>query len=751
MMRSVLLSFTTTCLLLSACSGGARKPDVIPTLPGDGTAHTAKPPPMPVEVDESSDDPWADREDLIAAPRPSDPRPFELPPVERFSLKNGLSVIVVKSDKLPIVKMQLAVRAGEQDSPREKVGLAQFAASMLTKGTRTKSALQIAQSIDQVGGTLTANAGFESTVMTCAAMAKNLGTCTRLLADIAVNPTFPAAHMDEVRNLLHTLVRQRRDDAGNMAGAHLRNLLWGEENARGWPMSARTVEAVKRTDLSGWHRSWFKPNNAVLLVSGDVDAKAVRLAVQRSFRWWSRGKLPGRVSYPVKTLGGIKIRLVDMPGQTQSHIRVGQLGIAHNDPAYFDNMVMNYVLGGGAFSSRLMRVVRSEGGKTYGASSTFERSRDRGAFVMSTFTRSAETLATLKLLLQEHKKMRDFGPTDDEVRDAITHLTGKYATGFESPSDVATALLTADFHELGADYVTNYPLKMAAVTTKSARNAARKTLDPKQLAIVIVGDARAVEPQLRKAGWTYEAITHLQPIASYERKPQKLGPVDADSEKAAIALLEKALKAKGGAAKLKAIRNMKVVAKGKITVQKRAMPATLTRHFELPDKLRLDIDVRVGGATAQVVTLLSGRKAWNKQPGQGVVELPKEAVAELRKQIWRDHEFILLRHREKGTRVASPGPQTVGGVTYDVVTITSPDGQNSVTLYLDQKTHLISVLTFREQGIEAIESYADYRVVDGIQIAHRRQTKSLEALLQAEVTSVSFNIKTDAALFSKPE
>src|SRR5690606_37352971 len=159
-------------------------------------------------------------------------------------------------------------------------------------------------------------------------------------------------------------------------------------------------------------------------------------------------------------------------------------------------------------------------------------------------------------------------------------------------------------------------------------------------------------PQLEKAGWAYETIGHLEPVAAHERQAAEPGPIDAGAEKAGRALLDKALAAKGGAARLGALKSLTITGKGKIALGPQVLPATMMRRYVAPDKLRLDIQISVGGMNAEVITVLASDKAWNKQPQTGTVELPAEAVAELQKQIWRDQEFILVRHKDAGVKVA---------------------------------------------------------------------------------------------------
>lgn len=737
--------------LVISCSGGVKHADVIPTLPGDGTAHTAKPPPMPAEPDEPVD-PWEDHDDLIKAPPTKRAQALTLPSIERFSLTNGLQVIVVKNDRLPIVNIQLAIKTGRDGSTRDKVGLAQFTAAMLTKGTRTRTALKLAETIDRVGGTLNANAGFEATLLQCSALVEHLRTCATLLADITVNPKFPKPEMELVRAQLIGAVASRKDDAGGMANAHVQNLLWGDEHVRGWPMSEKTLEAIKQKDLRKWHLKHFTPQNAIMIVAGAVDAKKIRTELNRGFRWWQKRPAPKRNKYTEPSAGGSRIRLVDKPGQTQAHIRIAQLGIAHTDPDFYDHVVFNYVLGGGGFSSRLMQVVRSEAGKTYSVNSILERNRERGTFVISTFTRSDSTLATLKLLLQEMAKMKEQGPTDAEVQSALSYLSGNYLTRFESATDVSNALLGAELHGLGVEYVRDFALSLAKVTRDSAAKAAAKTLDPQRLAIVVVGDASVIEPQLKQAGWNYERVSYQSPIASYERAPALAQiPDDPKATAAAQALIDKALAAKGGVKKLRAIKTMTVVATGQVNAQGRPLPATFTRRFSAPDKLRLDIDINVGGATANVVTALNKDQAWTQQPGQGPQLLPGQAVVEFRKVVWRDHELVLLYALDKGTKLHAHGKRIEDGETLDAIQITHPDGNTSVLVFLDPKSHLIRRLSYTDQGVDSVEIFGDYRKVDGINVAHRRVTKGLNTSHSVQVTKVSFNDPIKDSLYELPK
>jgi zinc protease len=738
------LALLVAAALLAACPGKSTNP-VMPHLPGDGDTNTAK----PKNPDKApADDPWAGRKDLIEAPATKAPAKIDLPKIETFKLKNGLEVFVIKSDQLPVVSMHLAIKVGRADEPRARLGVSDFVAAMLIKGTKAKTALAIAKKIDFVGGSLAADSSYEATLVTCRAMAKDLSTCMSLLPEVVTKPSFPKDELEKVRDLFLGEVRQRLDDAGALAGAHFQNLLWGDDHVRGWVTSESTVAAIRRDDLVTWHKTWYAPNNAMLAVAGDVDVAKLKKDLEKSFGTWKKAKVPPRPKYATPKLDRVKVRLVDKPKQTQTHIRIGQYGISHTDPRFFESLVWNYVLGGGGFSSRLMKVVRSENGKTYGASSTFDRNLDEGSFVAATFTRNAETVSTVALMLGEIEKMADKGPTADEVANAISNIAGSYAVRFESADDVASALLAAELHGFGTEYLENYAVRVGQVDAGSAKTAAHEILDPVSFVVVLVGDAKDLEPQLKKAGWGYEKVRYSDAIGA----PLPAEPIEVDpkEEKAARKVLDDALAAKGKkAAKL---AGLKITAKGTLTAQGTPLDVEIVRTFQAPDKMRVDLEVDVPGMGVQSISYaLDGKKGWQSVPPDGAIsDIPDEDISVLIEQRWHDPEFILLRHKEKGTIVQPLPDETVDGKACAVVHLVANDSKSEATLYIDKKSKMLVQMAYPESGRVTVDSFDTYKDVGGVQIAHHRVSKSGEESAELTIETAEVNPKVDAATFSKP-
>jgi len=725
-------------LVAAACGPKPAPQPPVPTLPSDGTANVAKPPATPDQPKQV--DAWAGH-DLITPPAAKSPAKVDLPGIDTFKLANGLQVFVVKSERLPVISLQLAVKAGRMDEPRARLGVSEAAADMLVKGTKKHDAVALAKAIDFVGGTIAADSTFEATLVSCSVLARNVNVCMDLVPEMITQSTFPDAELSKVKDLMLGTVRQHKDDAGTLASEHVQNLLWGNDHVRGWINSEQSVAALTRDDIVAWHKTWFVPNNSLLVVTGDVDSKAIKGQLERAFGGWAKGPVPPTPTYKEPGLSGSRIRLVDKPGQTQTHIRIAQFGIKHEDPRFFDTLVWNYALGGGAFSSRLMKVVRVEGGKAYGASSSFDRNIDRGSWVAQTFTRNSEALATTKLMLGEIAKMQKDGPTQAEVDAAIANIAGGWGMRFQSAADIGSALVGAELHGFGVEYLQNYALAVGKVDDDSAKKAAAQILDSKNYVIVMVGDAKDLEPQLQKAGWHYEKVSAAAPVT-----PVVAQPVDPKAVAAAQKAIADALAAKGGKTKLAAIKSLRETASG--TIQGQTL--TIERVYVAPDKLHISA---VFAGKAQVQIGVTAKGAWMTGPGPSgpqTHELQADELPGAQFEVWREPELILLKAAE--TANVQPAPdESIDGAPQTVVRVESPFQGLEVSLIIDKKTKMLSRIRYIDHGQPVTDDFSDYRDVSGIKVAYKRNSTSSGKTTSLEMQKIEIDPKIDPALFTKPK
>lgn len=739
MKRLLVLSLVLAC-------GPKPAPVEVATLPTDGTAHTAKPigPAKPVEKDA-----WTGRTDLITAPPPPAPAALPVPPVTEFKLANGLQVYVIKNDRLPTVSFALAMKAGRNAEPRARLGVSEATADMLVKGTKKHDAVGLAKAIDFVGGTIGADSTFEATLVTCSVLSRNRNTCLELVPEMVTQSTFPETELAKVKDNLILQVRSRLDSAEQLASAHVQNLLWGPDHVRGWINSEQTINALKRDELVQWAKTWYVPNNAILVVAGDVDDKSIKNEIENSFGSWKKADLPPVPVFKDPTLSGIRIRLVDKPNQTQTHIRIAQYGIKHDDPRFFDTLVWNYALGGGAFSSRLMKVVRVQGGKTYGASSAFDRNLDKGSFVAQTFTRNSEALATTKLLLGEITKMQKEGPTADEVQSAIANIAGGYSLRFQSANDFGSALIGAELHNFGTEYLTNYPVQIGKVDADAAKRAAAEILDTRNYVIVWVGDAKDLEPQLKKEGWRYEKVSFTDPLSTAQEEAPAV--VDGPQALAAAKLaLADALKVKGGQ-KLVALKELHMTATGTTVISGQTMPVEIEREFVQPDKMRIDATI---AKRLKVTVVVDGKVGWESAPDQKsqqpqMMDLSGNDLAAASFEQWREAELILVKANEPNAKITPLADEKIDGRDHTVVQLQSPY-KLVVTIYIDKKTKLVSRMSYSDAGQTETDDFGDYRDVGGMKFAFKRNSTTSGRATNLTMEKVEVNRTVSPDTFKKP-
>nr|HEX4319043.1 pitrilysin family protein [Kofleriaceae bacterium] len=730
-------------LVFAAACGAKPTPVVMPTLPGDGDTNTAKPPPPRTKP---AADPWESKT-LIGPPEISPPQSVDLAAMVSFKLSNGLEVHVIPDQRLPVVSMQLVVKAGRADEPVAYPGVAELAADLLVKGTRTRDAAGIAKLIDSVGGTITADATFEATVLSCSVLRRELDTCLTIVPEMVEQPKFASDEFTKMRDQLRGSLAQRLSDPATVATVHAQNLLWTNQHVRGRVTSDLAIAQITRDEVIAWHKAWFTPANSMLVVVGDVDAKRVQSDIERAFGGWAKAPVPPHPQMLPPGLNGTRIRLVDWPGLPQAQIRVAQFGIQHTDPRFFDTLVFNYILGGNP-QSRLSRVIKT------GGASTFDRNADAGSFVVSTSARNTDAVVTTEVVLGEITKMAKEGPTDGEVAQAIASISGSWGLRFQTVADVGAALVGAELHGFGEEYLKNYGIAVGHVDPGSARQAAQAVLDPKNFVIVIVGDAKDIEPQLAKKGWRYDKVpftAQITPVVTPDVDPKRLA--------AAKKFLDDALVAKGGRAKLQALTSVRLTETGTTTAAGHpAVAVDMERVLVVPDKLRIDARFAsgAGGAQTRVVYAADGAKGWVQQPDPSdptkmvVQDIPPPQMGAIDFERWRDTDTILLKATDPAAKVTPLADDDIGGKPQTVIKLASPFVGVDVTLYFDKATKLMTRMTYDEGGFTSSDEFADYKPIDGVQIAHKRPTHDRARDIELTVKKAEVNVQIAPSSFVKP-
>jgi zinc protease len=438
--------------------------------------------------------------DRSLMPNAAPPPKFALPPIHRSKLASGLELLVVEQRELPTVNISVLVRAGSAANPPEKLGLAGLVAAMLDEGTERRTANEIADELAGLGSALSVQAGWDSTRLGLFTLKRHLARSLDIFTDVLLHPTFPDEELTRQRSQALTNLVRLRDQPTALAGLAIDALLYGESHPYGRPEMGNdsTLKSITRDDIAAFYRERFRPNQASLIVVGDVTVAEITNLLETALADWKPGQSePVRLPRPPEPVPSA-ITLVDKPGAAQSVISVGQPGVLRNSPDYFQLLVMNTIFGG-QFSSRLNMNLREDKGYTYGARSSFEWRLQPGPFVASASVQTAVTAPALAEFLKEFADLAGGRPvTEKELDFAKASITRGFPANFETSRDIAGRLEDFVEYELPNDYYNTVVPKVSAVTGDDVARVAKKYIHPEYLTIVVVGDRNQIESGLRE-------------------------------------------------------------------------------------------------------------------------------------------------------------------------------------------------------------------------------------------------------------
>jgi zinc protease len=439
-----------------------------------------------------------------------DPR-FSLPRVQHRQLSNGLKLLIVEHHELPVVSMRLAVKSGAAADPKERPGLASLTADLLDEGTKNRSALEISNALTGIGARMNVTSDWDASTTTLLTLTRHLDKALDIYADVVTNPAFAADELQRARSRRLTTIKQLRDDANSIANIVYASLLYGRDHPYGRPAigDENSVNAITPSDVRSFYETFYRPNNAVLVVVGDVTPASIVPKLERGFANWKRGEIPAITIPEAKGPERASIYIVDRPGSAQSVISIGQVGVARDTPDYFPLMVLNTMLGG-QFVSRVNLNLREDKGYTYGARTGFDYRRGPGPFAASAGVFTNVTKESVAEFLKELRGIRgDIPITERELEFAKQAIIRGYPRGFETPEQIANRLDDLAVYGLSDDYFNRYIANVRAVSLEDVKRVANRHLDPSRMAILVVGDRKAIEPGLRSLEGVGTTITFV--------------------------------------------------------------------------------------------------------------------------------------------------------------------------------------------------------------------------------------------------
>jgi zinc protease len=733
-------------------------------------------------------------------PRPLPAKPVTFPPYEIKKLSNGLQVVLVSHHEQPAVSVRMIMRAGAAQDPKGKMGLAMLTASLLDQGAGSRTAEQIADTIDFVGGILGTGAGTDLTYINTVVMNDSFALGLQLMADVVRRPTFDPQEVERQRQQAMSGLKVAAEDPDNVASQVIERLIYGF-HPYGLPGSgtAESLAGLTRQDIVEFHQRYYAPNNALIAIVGDVAPDVAMAGLEKAFGDWQPHDVP-----PFKPIdppaAAKRVVVIDKPDAVQTEIRVGQLGIPrrHNDFLAMDQAVK--ILGGEG-ANRLQQVLRSQRGLTYGASADLQAYKTTGGIVAETDTRTEATAEALRLTVDEFSRLQRERVYEGELEGAQAYLAGHFPLTIETPDAIATQVLNQLFYDLPLDELQTFPERVRSVTPDDVQRVARGYFHPDRLAVVLVGNADAFVKDLRGVGFgEFERIPigQVDLLAADLRKGRNrvgavgpgfspadpvgpgVGPgfspaktawhsaglqntayseqtvadpriptASADAAKEVAGILKKAVDAHGGRDAL--LKVERLVAEGETTLvtPDGEVKATTRTAIEYPERIRVDADL----PDAQIVQVYADGKGWLKDPA-GVHDAPQPMLAELRTAARRD-PLALLRAAASGSLKARMQPDaTVEGRELKVVAVDVLDS-SATQLFFDAKTGELVKMAFHVQrpgDLRATEErYDDYRSVDGIRLPFKASiVRGQVVVLERSLTSVTINPTLAPDTFARP-
>ncbi len=662
--------------------------------------------------------------DRSQRPEPGPAPVIQLGEFESFELDNGMKVIVVENRQVPVVSFQLTLDIDPVYEGDAK-GYVSMAGSLMREGTTNRSKQEIDETIDFIGGSLSTF----STVMFASSLTRHQETLLDLMSDILLNPSFPEEELERLITQNKSGLATVRNDAGAMANNVSRAVVFGPDHPYGEITTEESLDNINIDQIRQYYHDHFKPNVAYMVIVGDMNANEAREVMETYFGSWEPGDVPTR-TYPIPGLpDGRRVAFASRMGAVQSVVMVTHpvvLTPGHEDAIKVS--VMNSILGGGAFSGRLMQNLREDKGYTYGARSNIGTDRLVSRFTARTEVRNEVTDSTVNEILREMDRMIYEPVEPGNLELTRNFMTGSFARSLESPRTIANFALNITRYDLPEDYYATYLERLNEVTIEDVQEMAAKYLNTENAIIVVAGNQDEVADKLIPFSATgqvelYDAFG--RPVEESELRPVTEG-VTIES------VIESYLEAMGGRSKLESIRDMTQ----EMTASTMGMQIQILNYQKAPHYVLQKM--QMGGMTLSQ-QLFDGEKAVvvSQMGRQEFTEGPE--FEQMKMQAVMNME---MAYKEYGIEKELLGIEMIDGQPAYKVEVTYPSGNPAFDYYC-----LDSGLKIKTMSGQGTTTYGDYKEVDGIMVAHQVTQEAGPQILEMKIDQIRFNTGLEDGFF----
>lgn len=418
---------------------------------------------------------------------------------EREVLSNGMTLLHSEKTGLPIVTVVVAIKAGSVVESSAKAGLANLTADLLNEGTRKRSSKEISDAIEFVGGALSTSGGADYVTASVSVLKKDIDLGFDLLSDVILNPSFSDEEIQRRKTSIRNSILQQKEEPDVVASKAFAEAVFGQ-HPYGRPVEGteETLERITREDIVAFHQEYYLPNSTIITVVGDISKAELRFLLNKYLMNWQRRDSKG-MALPSAVFEEKQKVIKIQKNLEQANIILGHLGIKRDNPDYYAVSVMNYILGGGGFVSRLMDNIRDNKGLAYDVHSFFSANKYAGSFQSGLQTKNESANTAISEVLREMERIKAEPVSDKELSDAKSYLTGSFPLRIDSNRKIAGFLTAVEYYGLGLDYIDNYKKFIEAITKEDILRVARKYLNTKTFVLVVVGDLEKIALDLPQA------------------------------------------------------------------------------------------------------------------------------------------------------------------------------------------------------------------------------------------------------------
>jgi predicted Zn-dependent peptidase len=655
------------------------------------------------------------------APAPAAARDIKLGDYSSFDLANGLKVIVVENHKLPRVAYQLSLN-NDPLIEGDKTGFTSFAGDLMSKGTKTKSKSQIDEAIDFIG----ANLSTSSSGVFATSLKKHSEKLLDIMSDVLYNPTFPKEEFEKLRKRTASGLATAKTNPEAIA-SNLRSVVnFGKAHPYGEVQTDETIKNITIDDCKNYYNTYFKPNNAYLVIVGDITPAEAKVQAEKYFGKWEKGtNIPAAKYNKPEEPKGAQVRFAHKDGAVQSLVNISYfVDLKPGSENAIKASLMNSILGGGIFSGRLMQNLREKKGYTYGARSSLNSDKLLGSFYAFANVRNAVTDSSVTEFLHEMKRIVAEPVSENDLKLAKTSTAGNFGRSLESPQTIANFALNTFRYNLPKDYYTNYLKNVDAVTVADIQMAAKQYIKPENCNIIVVGNKDDVADKLKK----FDADGEVDFYDAFGKKLENK-KVELSADVTAQSVIDDYIDAIGGAAKLKAVKSLYTGMKASMMGQEATFETFQTAEGKFAMKMNMMGMVVQEGR-------YDGTKGMQSAMGKKTVVTEGKELDQLKKQ---SIMFEQLMYNNGKYKLELKEIENINGANCYKIMVTDPSGDVS-TEYYDVKTALLVRNVTSNDKMTMTTDLKNYKDVNGVQIPHTTEISGvMPTALVMEASNIEIN------------